>query len=207
MVSQVVNETYGKPLANYTTKTRKDIYPRQDRYEFNMRQYLATIKNSKIIKRTGAGYLLEQFGYPAYGQGYSVHGKEVQKKYRNKDAGILIQKYINLAKEYNVAVQPHEGTELLDDIRDGFYSTTPRNAVDTKVPPQVINGFAKILAKFIKKTDDIKQPHDAMYLSLAKKFIRRHGFKEVKNAYDAKMNAGGKFTFKDLKAMFNSRKA
>lgn len=201
LVPQVVNETYGKELGPYTTKAVQDIYPRQDRYEFNMRQYLATIKNNPVtILKTGGDYLLEQFGYLS-------HCKQFNQKYRNEIAEIMIERtYEKMAeKDYEVIIGRHNGNVEIKSVRKRFYSASmPKNLDSVTVPKQEMDAFVKELARFIKDTGGKTYTDDKMYISKAKQFIRQHTFSEVQRIYYAGRNAGWRFTFQDLKSISNN---
>ncbi len=200
LVPHVVNDDGEGPESIYTTKSPNDLYPKQDRYEFNMRQYLATIKNNKkTIIKTGGDYLLNQFGYRS-------HYEQFNQKYRNKDAERLICTYKKISQEYGITIQCLKGTESLKKVRDRFYSTHfSKNTDNATVPKSEMDAFVIELARFIKNTGEKTYQNEKMYTSKAREFIRKHGFNEVKSVYDGELsNMVGEFTFKDLTVLIKT---
>jgi len=200
LLPHVVNDGDEGPESAYTTKSPQDLYPRQDRFEFNMRQYLATIKNNKqTIVKTGGKYLLNQFGYLS-------HCKEFKQKYRNEIAEIMIEAtYRRIAREYGVIIERNNLNASPENVRDRFYSTHfPRNTRNANVPKKTMDVLVMELAGYIEDTGRKSYNNKAMYISRAKELIADYGFQVVKDAFEQERT---NLTFDDLRGLLEASKA
>lgn len=184
---------FGKPLSTYTSKKLKDIYPKQPRYKFYMRQYLAGIKNNpKDILQTRGNTLLEQFGYWA---DYKL-GK---KNYRNSESQKLILKYIKLAKTYGLEVSVTERIKDSKTISKKYYRTVVKRKHEEKnILPVEKEKFVTKLVRLIQLepgcTDSEISRNKAIGL------IKEHGFNAIKSAFDSKSI----LTFNDLEVVLEA---
>ncbi|MBF0571335.1 MAG: hypothetical protein HQL12_05635 [Candidatus Omnitrophica bacterium] len=196
---RVANEIKGeKELGLYISITVRDIYPRQKRYEYKMRQYLAGIKkSSQNIKRTKGDTLLEQFGYLAY-------CKQFKEKYRNKDAEYWMQKYIEVALDCGVKVNCVEGTGPSIDTRKKYYFTNTRiSSENRKISEEEKKELVDELANFIKKTSKKLHPDINTCINEAKRLIERYSYQEVKEAFEMDVKPYPGNTIDDLRAILS----
>jgi len=118
LVPKILGEAIGaKQGTLYINKSQKEFYPKQRKYDYNIRNYFSRIKNiTKDIPQINGITLLEISGYLAD----IAQGK---KKYRNTEAQSIINKFTKIgAKEYGLLVNCYKQDLMLKDVRKRTYN-------------------------------------------------------------------------------------
>ncbi|MDX9798297.1 MAG: hypothetical protein RBT05_05525 [Bacteroidales bacterium] len=174
LVPKIVGEVLGGEKETlYINKTKKEYYPKQGKYNYNIRNYFASIKHiTKDIPTIKGITLLERSGYLA-------DVNLGRKKYRNSEAQKIIDKYTKIGlKEYRLIVNCYKQDLQLKDVREKtFYIKVSDRRRFIRQDPD----FLDTLAKFI-----YNQPGDhnlQICINRAKGLFNQYGVEAVKKAY------------------------
>lgn len=174
LVPKIVGEVLGnKKETYYINKTKKEYYPKQEKYTYNIRNYFASIKHiTKDIPTIKAITLLEHSGYLA-----DVNLK--RKKYRNNEAQKIIDKFTKIGlKEYGFMIGCYKQDLQLKDVRKkNYYISVSDERKFTKKDPE----FLDTLAKFISS-----QPGDhnlQICINRAQGYFNKYGVEVIKKIY------------------------
>ena len=172
LVPKVVGEVMGGNNL-YISKNQIELYPKQDKYLWAIRNYFASIKHSQTIKQISGIKLLENSGYLA----------DVllnRKKYRNSEAQKIIDKFTKVGlKQHGFVVGCHKQDLMIKDIRKKMFyiriSDKRRDLIRHD------NEFLDILGKFI-----LRQPGNnnlAISINRAQGLFNKYGVIAVKGIY------------------------
>ena len=173
MVPKIVGEVLGTQKETlYINKTKKEYYPKQGKYIYNIRNYFASIKHvTRDIPTINGITILEKSGFLA-----DVIQK--RKKYRNSEAKNIIDRFTVIGKDYGLIVGCYKQDLLLKDIRKRtFYIKVSDKRRLIKHDPKCLD----TLTKFI-----INQPgtHNVeICMNRAKGLLNKYGVEAVKLAY------------------------
>ena len=116
----------------YVSKDKSDIYPKRSRYEYNLRQYLTSIKNiSRPINKIKATRILENSGYLV-----DVYlGKKI---YREKGAMNVMMLFFGLTRDsYSLFLRPFALHTNRRPVRERWYKIfrdSDEQIVEDRIP-------------------------------------------------------------------------
>lgn len=182
LVPKIVGEVIGaKEGTLYINKTQTEYNPKQNKYDYNIRQYFSSIKHiTKRIPQINGITLLEKSGHLA-----DVELK--RKTYRNSEAQKVINKFVKIGlKEYGLIVNCLKNYSTIKDVRKRIYSI---DLSDKRKFIKHDQGFRDTLAKWISN-----QPgnHDLIIcINRAQGLFNRYGVEAVKKAYNSNFQTEG----------------
>jgi len=167
------NETLVK---KYTRRLIRDLYPRWEKHEYNMRQYLSEKKNLEKAYRTKGEALLEMFGYNINYQYATYSYKKCS--YRDKVAYDLVKYYCQLAQKYPVKVTQLDKHSVYKIKQQSFLTEffSPRKE-NKLVPREKMKHLVEQVSNLI--TESKRYFNKSKTEKKAKTHINKHGYNEI----------------------------